>query len=200
MKKLFAIMLLLVVIGTIGGCNRQTQLQKQSQADAHAGVEAMRSLVTGFEQRIAQLIASGLHANIEASTKTPRQELPPPEKTPDQIISQPVEYEKKAVERRDEVMSGSAWAWLGGGLLAVLGAARFIPGTPGMISNLAHSWLSSNSDRKTKQRAEFLSEAGQLLIEQIEKQPEGSTIADLKDKLARVMPDNVKQVVREITS
>jgi hypothetical protein len=86
-------------------------------------------------------------------------------------------------------------AWLSGAGLFALGICRFLPGIGGTVANTLWAIAAPRAHKDAEQARDIQAQGFQFLVKTIEQLTPGSTLADLRDKAARKMPEAVKAAV-----
>ena len=120
----------------------------QNAANAIAGIQALGMLAPAD----AQPIVTGASDYVVACAGT--KNLPEPTRKPEEILQDRSGYEQDGGKAMEESLSG--WQWLasiGGGIVAVLGFLRFLPGTAGPIAGMAQGLIGRLIGSREERRA-----------------------------------------------
>lgn len=198
----FVLLAVLVLVGFLfSSCT--SDRQKQAASDGHAGVQAVRILIhesaPGLGPKIDPIL-NGIDGYIDASADAPRSEQPKPTLSPAEVIGNPVGYEKGGVDSGVKVSSGWSWEEISGVALGVAGVAAFVlrvTGAGGPVGAVLASVLENASVRRKKREGFDLQEAAQVVITEIEKQPDTNTIRDLKKAISKkAEPEHIAAIHR----
>jgi hypothetical protein len=166
-------------------CGEATGIRRQAAADAIAGVEA----ITDAGQEV---VAEGAKIHVETAVGAKRAELPAPTRTPQAIKDAPDAYATDAKKlQADADAAGSFWAWAGGGLLAILGVLRFVPGAHQPIVSVVRKLLENRVDRQTREREEGLAQAARTMAQVIEQ----CGLPEVKQGVAKKLPSGAKDAL-----
>jgi hypothetical protein len=185
---------LLLLVLLLTACGESRQLQKQAASDAIAGTEALESSAT--PKQAVPVIAEGVKTNVETAVGEKRKDLPPPKMPAATIAGQSQAYLNNAqATQKAFYESNSFWAWAGGGLLAVLGILRFIPGAHQPIVSLVQTLLENRIDRAARQRKEGLVDAAKVAMDVIETLPD-EVGRSVKDRVFKKLPSKAGDAVK----
>lgn len=169
-----------------------TDARKQAASDGMAGVDA---LVSSPEEAV---IAEGAKLNIETAVGVKTAELPPPQKTPEQIRAKPQEYLDDAKATSEKFWRASnPWLWAGGGLLALLGILRTFSGAHTPLIGIAQAILENKLDRERRQFAEAMAQAAPVMVRAIDDVADADGgIAALKAVIAKRLPSAAGDAIK----
>ncbi len=88
-------------------------------------------------------------------------------------------------------------SWLFGSLGVAVGVLRFTPAWGPLIGWCWDTFLAPRKDVAAERAQQVQAQGFQVLVKQIENLPPNSTLATLRDKLARKMPEKVKDAVEQ---
>lgn len=142
----------IAVVMCVAGCGtRITPDQASHLSQARADVQASREQTVDQPTAVKLLAAAG--ARTMAATEN--LDLPAPQTPPAVLIVPPApEQEMRAAQAAEKDppvgMLGYIAAGVGGVGLAALGALRFMPGTFGVVADLAHNWLAPKATKQMR--------------------------------------------------
>lgn len=170
----------------VGCTSRQ---QKQDASDAVAGITAIERVAPAE----AGPVADGARHYTAAAVQTKLADLPPPTRTPSVILQDKKAYADAGKQAEDDATSGTFWAWLGGGVLGLIGVLKLWPGAHQPFVGLVQGLLENSVDRKARQKEESLAKGARTLIDAIEKYG----TSEIKQYVAKKVPSHVKDAVDE---
>lgn len=182
--------IIIIIALCASGCSNLSSRQQQNLSDGLAGIEAAQPRIAS--DPIAVDALAGAHDYITATVEGDR--LPPPTRTPAVIAADSPAYVASAVTavrvvREEHVASASAtplWAWIVGGLGALLGTtvgiSRALPGPGGMIADFAWRMLAPGRHQQLDTERDVCTQKYKLLVNIINTLPRTATINDLRNQ------------------
>lgn len=188
----------LLVVCLIALCSCKGEERKQGASDGISGTIALEHLASFVDEYLARKISEGVQNNILAAAGVESSELPPPTQTPKQIAEDPERYVAQSEDNKKASLSWGVWSIIGGGVLAVLGFIKTIPGAHQPIVGALQWMLENKADRRQRAAKDAANKAMPIMIKAVERFGGGDAKAYVKRKLDSVTNDELMLMINDV--